>query len=219
MCSSDLKALTDRAGVAKASKPLEAIQRSTRHMSNLIEDLLETTRLESARLKLHRSPFDLGPLVETVVQELGAVSSRPIAAHASGAVPVVADAPRVQRVLENLIGNALRYSPDGAPVEVAVQTGEREAIVTISGSGGGISADLLPKLFQRFSRAPEHDGTKGLGLGLYTSRLIVEHHGGRIWAESSPGAGSTFSFTLPLERSEAATARPGQQSSSEGVGT
>lgn len=201
LSASLLKALTEGAGVAKAAQPLEAIRRSTQHMSNMIEDLLETTRLESGQLQLHRSSIDLGPLVAAVARELGMVSTRPIVVHTGGAVPVVADAARIQRVLENLIGNALRYSPPaGPPVQVTVQTAEHEAIVTVSDVGIGIAADLLPKLFQRFSRAPEHAGGhgRGLGLGLYNSRLIIEHHGGRIWAESSPGAGSSFFFTLPL---------------------
>jgi two-component system phosphate regulon sensor histidine kinase PhoR len=210
-----LKALADRAGIAKASQPLEAIRRSTRHMSNMIEDLLETTRLESGQLQLHRTQVDLGPLVAAVAQELGTVSARPIAVQTDGLVPVVADAPRIQRVLENLIGNALRYSPAGAPVQVTVQTGEHEAVVTVSDCGSGIAPDLLPKLFQRFSRAPQRDGShgRGLGLGLYNSRLIIEHHDGRIWVESPPGSGSSFFFTLPLEPGDdTATARPGQQS-------
>lgn len=205
LSASLVKALTERAGVTKASQPLEAIRRSAQHMSNMVEDLLETTRLESGRLQLHWSPIDLGPLVAAVAQDLGTVATRPIAVHTGGAVPVLADAPRIQRVLENLIGNAFRYSPVGAPVEVTVQNGEQEAIVTVSDGGSGIPADLLPTLFQRFSRAPQSDETHGLGLGLglYNSRLIIEQHGGRIWAESSPGAGSCFFFTLPLDHAAA----------------
>jgi signal transduction histidine kinase len=171
---------------------------NTRRAAEMIDDLLETTRLESGKLELHTSAFDLGQLAGTVTAQLGAAASRPIRFEAAGTAPVLADAGRVERVLENLLGNAFRYSPPGSAVTVGVEANEREAIVTVADRGIGIPADELAKLFQRFYRAAGNGSANGLGLGLYNSRLIVEHHGGRIWAESSPGAGSTFAFALPV---------------------
>ena len=163
----------------------------------MIEDLLETTRLESGRLRLSKSHFDVGRLAEVVTAQLETTASRPIRCETSGPAPVLADSGRIERVLENLIGNALRYSPPHSPITVRVEAQGPEAIVRVVDSGIGIPTDEIPKLFQRFQRVKGNDSGAGLGLGLYNSRLIIDHHGGRIWAESTPGAGSTFGFALP----------------------
>jgi two-component system, OmpR family, phosphate regulon sensor histidine kinase PhoR len=198
LSATTLKLLLEQAGLPEATRPVNAILRNTRRLSDMIEDLLETTRLESGQLQLHKSPFDLGQLAATVVGQLGTTASRPIECETSGPALVQADAARIERVLENLVGNALRYSGPESPVRVRVEAKDKEAITTVVDSGVGIPADELPKLFHRFYRATGNDSANGLGLGLYNSRLIVEQHGGRIWAESSPGAGSTFRFALPL---------------------
>jgi two-component system phosphate regulon sensor histidine kinase PhoR len=196
--ASVLKLLLERAGVAEGAPRVEAILRNTRRIAEMIDDLLETTRLESGQLKLHTSPFDLGQVAGSVAMQLGTTASRRMRCEANGPAPVLADAGRIERVLENLISNAFRYSPPDSPVSVQVESNAVEAIVTVADRGIGIPANELPKLFQRFYRATGNNTANGLGLGLYNSRLIVEQHGGRIWAESSPGAGSTFSFTLPV---------------------
>ena len=131
---------------------------------------------------------------------LGAMSANPIRCEAAGPVPVIADAGRIERVLENLVGNAVRYSPPGTEVTIRVQARGDEAVVTVTDRGPGVPADVVPKLFQRFYRAGSGNTSSGLGLGLYNSRLIVEHHGGRIWVESQPGAGSTFGFSVPVDQ-------------------
>ena len=192
-----LKQLLEREGLLEGARPAETILRNTRRMSEMIEDLLETTRLESGQLQLRNSSFDLAQLAGTVAGQLGATASRSIRCEAAGPVTVVADAGRLERVLENLVSNAFRYSPPHAAVRVQVQANAREAIVTVEDSGVGIPPDELPKLFQRFYRTGGNHSAEGLGLGLYNSRLIVEQHGGRIWAQSSPGRGSTFGFALP----------------------
>lgn len=197
LSASVLQLLHERAGLGEAKPHLASIQRGSRRMAGMIEDLLETTRLESGQLVLHTSSFDLGQLAWTVADQFGGTTPRRLRCEASGPTPVVADADRIERVLENLIGNALRYSPLEAPVQVSIDSGEREAVVTVVDHGLGIPPDELPRLFERFYRASCHRQTKGLGLGLYNSRLIIEQHGGRIWATSGPG-GSTFRFSLPV---------------------
>lgn len=194
-----LKMLLERQDISQTAKPVEAILRSTRRMSGMIEDLLETTRLESGAIQLHVSPLDLTELTAAVIASFPANPSRPINLDAAGPVPVMGDAARLERVLENLISNAIRYSPLETPVRVEVVNGDDEVVVTVTDRGPGISADELPKLFQRFHRGTHERGpSKGLGLGLYNSRLIIESHEGRIWADSQTGAGSTFGFALPL---------------------
>jgi signal transduction histidine kinase len=111
---------------------------------------------------------------------------------------VQADAALVERVLQNLVDNALRYSEPGMPVMVRVAARAGETAVTVTDRGMGVPADELPRLFERFYRSTRTRSMPGTGLGLYSSRLIVENHGGRIWAEGNAGGGSTFGFSLPL---------------------
>jgi two-component system, OmpR family, phosphate regulon sensor histidine kinase PhoR len=199
--ASVLKLLLERHGLSHDAKPVEVILRNTRRMSEMIDDLLETTRLESGHLQLHTTPLDLAEFAAGVIGSLRTAGSQPVSLDASGPAPVQADAARLERVLENLIGNATRYSPPEMPVSVRIDTKDQEAIVTVTDHGIGIPTDELPKLFQRFYRGTRTRSLSGLGLGLYNSRLIVESHGGRIWAESQPGIGSTFRFALPLASS------------------
>jgi two-component system, OmpR family, phosphate regulon sensor histidine kinase PhoR len=193
-----LQRLLERGETAGTARPLDSIRRSTRRMADMIEDLLETTRLESGRLRLHKSPLDLVELARNLSEQLGAAASHPVVCEWTGPAWVLADAGRLERVLENIVGNAFQHSPRERPVRIQVASDSREAVLTVADHGVGISADDLPKLFDRFYRVSGNGSAKGLGLGLYTSRLIVEEHGGRIWAESSPGLGSTFGFALPI---------------------
>jgi signal transduction histidine kinase len=101
-------------------------------------------------------------------------------------------------VLDNLLGNAVKYSPDGGEVLVTVEAVGGQAHLRVADQGQGIPADALPRLFERFYRGQPAAGDSGLGLGLYISRMLVEAHGGRIWVESELGVGSTFTIALPL---------------------
>jgi two-component system, OmpR family, phosphate regulon sensor histidine kinase PhoR len=199
--ASVLKALVERHELTHGVKQVETILRGTRRMSEMIEDLLETTRLESGAIKLHMSQVDLSELASAVIASFPASSTRPIQLEAAGPAKVLADAGRLERVLENLIGNAVRYSQAGTPVRVNVGEKDDETVVTVADRGVGIPAVDLPKLFERFYRSAHRGRTSnGLGLGLYTSRLIIESHRGRIWADSEVGLGSTFGFALPRKR-------------------
>jgi signal transduction histidine kinase len=204
LSAATLKLQIERGDFAKAAEPLEAIRHSTKRMSEMIEDMLETTRLESGQLKLHKSPVDIGALAQTVARERGATATHTIRCVAKGAAVVLADAGRLERVLENLVGNAIRYSPAGKQVTISVDAADTQTTVTVTDEGEGISPDVVPKLFQRFYRAGSGDTSNGLGLGLYNSRLIVEQHGGQIWVKSTPGVGSTFGFSLPVAQREEA---------------
>lgn len=172
---------------------------NARRMDAMIQELLESSRLESGTMTLRKQPLELVRLVSNSVNRLGSDRVRVQAESAGGAPVVLADAERIERVLTNLVSNALTYSPPGAPVLVRVGQRDDEAIVSVADQGAGIPPEELARLFQRFTRGhagPRADAA-GLGLGLYIARLIVEAHGGRIWADSDVGKGSTFSFALP----------------------
>jgi two-component system, NtrC family, sensor histidine kinase KinB len=118
--------------------------------------------------------------------------------NAEALPPVLTDASVLERVLVNLITNALKYSPEDKPVVVGVEARQDAAVVSVRDQGVGIPAAEMPLLFERYYRARSAEQREGLGLGLYIARLIVEAQGGNLWVESEKGKGSTFSFTLPL---------------------
>jgi signal transduction histidine kinase len=112
---------------------------------------------------------------------------------------VVADPDRLERVLMNLVSNALKYSARETDVWLNVTKAENEVIISVVDRGVGIAPQDLDMVFDRYFRAKDTGKTDGLGLGLYISKALIEAQGGRIWADSEPGKGSSFRFTLPLE--------------------
>lgn len=177
-----------------------AIARSARQMNVMIDELRDTARLEAGRIELVRLPVDMTSLVrEAVESAVSPATHERVHVHVLRRVPVVAvDRDRMQRVIANLLTNALKYSPADSPVEIYVDGNDEEVVVSVTDHGVGIPADEMPRLFQRYVRVPTGARVEGLGLGLYIARLIVEAHGGRIWAESQHGAGRTFRFALPV---------------------
>ena len=119
---------------------------------------------------------------------------------ADALVQVHVDPPRIEQVVTNLVENALKYSPQGGDVQVEVTADAGVARLSVRDRGIGIAAEDLPLIFERFHRGKNVDDRRfaGMGLGLYIARGIVEQHGGRIWAESAPGEGSTFCVELPV---------------------
>ena len=178
---------------------LQRIVRESQRLSALVTDLLDAARMEQGRLASDREPVDLGALVS------GVVARHQAGAHTTeldvrGAVVGDYDSRRIEQLVENLVENAKKYSPEATPVKVSVWQEEGEARITIHDDGIGIPASDLPRIFERFARASNVDDRKfhGMGLGLYICRGIVEEHGGRIWADSEVGKGSTFHVALPL---------------------
>ena len=164
----------------------------------MLDDLLDTTRLEQGLFALTLAPVNLAALVQETA-ELMQSPTAPIEVRGPGEVVAVVDAARVRQVLENLLSNALRYSPAGMPVTVEVRTEQRAdgtwAIITVQDVGPGIAPEVLPQLFTRFSRGGDK---QGLGLGLYLARGIAEAHGGTLTVDSPPGTGASFRLALPL---------------------
>jgi signal transduction histidine kinase len=110
------------------------------------------------------------------------------------------DAKRIRQVLDNLIDNAIKYSPPEKEIMISAEKSDNELFISITDQGPGIPAGELSKIFERMYRIEQrlYSGANGIGLGLYICQRLVQAHGGRIWAESTPGQGSTFKFTLPL---------------------
>jgi PAS domain S-box-containing protein len=184
---------------------LRGIQQGTATMLGLINELLDVTRLQMGQvLDLQRQPTDLVALVRDCVHAHGEASGRPI--HLETALPaldVAVDAARIERVLGNLLANALKYSPPESPIWVCIAPAEdpngRAVQIVVRDEGIGIPSTDLPHIFDHFRRASNVVGyTSGTGIGLASARGIVEQHGGTISVESMEGAGATFTVQLPL---------------------
>ena len=182
-----------------------AMERETVSLGRLIDDLFEMARLDAGQLALRLAPSQVDALVAETLDLMGAQADQhQIALRAwvdSGLPPVMVDADRIQRVLTNLIQNAIRHTPVDGSVTVDAADLGRDVQVNVRDTGEGIAEDDLPHVFDRFYRgdkARSRDaGRGGAGLGLAIARRLIEAHGGRIWVAQPPGGGSVFSFTLP----------------------
>jgi signal transduction histidine kinase len=189
-------------------KFLEIAQRNVAHLRRMIEDLLEVTRAQTGKLSVEPRKASLPEIVGVTV-----ASQRLVAAEkglclaedpADGLPPVYADPVRVRQVIVNFLDNAMKFTPSGGSVRIwygMSKTDPGKAEVSVTDSGCGIDEESLRRVFDRLYQAPKrgYDASRrGLGLGLYICKQIVERHGGRIWAESAPGKGSSFRFTVPL---------------------
>ena len=172
-------------------------------LSHLLGNLLELSRAQADRLFLHAEPVSVENAVQDAVEKLGRQSSahRFVIELPTGLPSVHADPLRLERILYNLLENAVKYSPQGGEIRVLAKPEGDRLVIGIADQGVGISLQDQAKLFGPFQRLEESrlEGVKGAGLGLLVCRRLVEAHGGRIWLESEPGQGSTFFFTLPLK--------------------
>jgi light-regulated signal transduction histidine kinase (bacteriophytochrome) len=186
---------------APARKVSEHILRSARRMEMLLRDLRDLERIRDQRLTVEPRAEDVGGMVDEAMEVI-----RPLAeqkrialrrAEIDPGIRVSADRDRILQVLSNLLGNAIKFTPSGGAVDVDLRPQSPEVVFAIRDTGPGIAADKLPHIFERGWHSPASEGG-GTGLGLYIAKSIVEAHGGKISVESRPGAGSTFSFTLPI---------------------
>ncbi len=188
----------------KHRRYLTSIREACTRMIRLIGDLLDVSKLEEGKLTLERERVDLVALTGEIVERLGPVAiQHSIVLTFEPAVPsltVRADPRRLEQVLMNLLGNALKFTPPGGRIGVTMSTEGDAVRVVVSDSGPGIAAAEMPLLFEKFSQTSAAKGARGpgTGLGLVICRHLIEAHGGRIWAESEPGHGSRFVFHLPL---------------------
>jgi signal transduction histidine kinase len=189
---------------------VDAIERPARLMSRLISDLLDMSRIESGRVSIALLRYPASALVGEVIALFASVAEEKVQRLLAEVVEecdVTCDRDRAVQILSNLVGNALKFTPEGGTVTIRLERAKVEAIFTVVDDGPGIPAEQLPHLFQRFWQA-EPGQAGGLGLGLYIAKGLAEAHSGRLWVESEPGSGSSFSFTLPLCCTSARPASP-----------
>ncbi|MBN1483433.1 MAG: GAF domain-containing protein [Chloroflexia bacterium] len=195
---------------------LDRIREITQEMANLITDLLDIGKIE-AGIEMDQLPCDLGELTQGVVRDLvprAREKNIEVDLQVPPSVPsITGDPDRLKRVLTNLVGNAIKYTPEGGHVRVTLAQEDSYLVMAVKDDGIGIAPRDQKQLFQKFYRvrSDETAHIEGTGLGLAIARSIVEHHGGRIWVESELGQGSTFAFSLPLT-SEPVETPPGSDS-------
>jgi PAS domain S-box-containing protein len=182
-------------------KQLEIMRRAGERMKRLISDLLDAKRIESGGLTVDPRPEDVNTVVTDAVEmlrPLASSSSLQLDAAVSDGLPrVMVDPARVQQVLSNLVGNAIKFTPPGGSITVRAELGaDGEVCLAVADTGPGIPNEQLPHIFGRFWQGKRTD-RRGVGLGLAIAKAIVEAHRGRIWVESQVGSGTSFYFTVP----------------------
>jgi signal transduction histidine kinase len=180
---------------------LELIAQAAEQMDALIRDLLDVNRLDGGKLVISPVPVDPSDLLTDSLQTLRPLVEEKIISldlQIEPALPkVMADRERIQQVLSNLVGNAIKFSPPGSKIVVGARRETEDVVISVVDRGKGIAAEHLPRVFDRYWQSSRTD-RQGAGLGLAIAKGIVEAHGGRIWIDSRPGEGTTASFTLPL---------------------
>jgi len=206
--------------LAKGRVPLlksaDTIEKAAKRMNRLIRDLVDVTRSEAGRLSVEHAPVEPRAIVSAAAaaqQTLTASASIEIATELPDDLPKVnGDHDRLMQIFENLIGNAIKFTPAGGKITIGAVEKDDEVQFSVRDTGKGIAAEELPHVFDRLwagrhkqeEKSKKHDGS---GMGLLIVKALVEAHGGRVWAESDPGHGSTFYFTIPIAREETAPAR------------
>lgn len=193
------------------------IVREARRLRDLVSELLDAQRLEEGRAVMDLEPADLCQIAEAVRDRHLAEGAPVTVSRPDRPLVGSVDRPRLEQVIENLVENAIKYSPDAGAPTIEVGEVDGQARIAVVDHGVGIPEDERDRIFERFFRASNVQSVTdtGLGLGLYICRRIVEEHGGRIWHEPTPGGGSTFVITLPLEGVPATV--PGADSTAPGA--
>ena len=185
---------------------LTIVDEQSQHLSKLVDTILDTAAMESGEIIFERKPLSIIEVIDKVVKKLQKIADdkEVIITTSVEELPAIqGDVDKIEQVITNLVSNAIKFSSKGDEILISAKTKGSEALVQVIDNGIGISADALPSLFQKFYKVESAmtQVSSGTGLGLYIARKIVEAHGGHIWAESEPGKGSTFSFTLNLSNS------------------
>ncbi len=203
-----LKALTETLQTGALDDPVAAkrflkqMEIEIDNLTQMVQEFLDLSRIESGRVTFNRQPVDPRSLIEQAVERMALQAERSgltIGMEDRGPVPAVnADAERIESVLTNLLHNAIKFTPPGGKISVSAYQKENDVVFSIRDTGVGIKPEDLSRIFERFYKADQSRSGGGTGLGLSIARHTVEAHGGKIWAESTPGQGSVFYFSLPL---------------------
>lgn len=191
--------------VEKRTKAFNIILDSTTRLTQFINDILDLAKLKAGRVDIRKTPFHAGKALEETLglfQPLLDKKRMTGRANVSSDLPVVAaDDEKVRQVITNLVSNAYKFTPEEGTLTLSAKDTGADVVVSVADTGIGIPKEFIGQLFERFKQVPgtrqKMGGPKGTGLGLAIAKGIVEAHGGRIWAESEPGQGTTFFFTLP----------------------
>ena len=187
----------------RARRPGDVIERAAKRMNRLIQDLLDVTSMDAGHLSIDCAAVPVGQLLRDLIesQQPAAVSRSltlrmDVATQAQDSLEAWGDRERLFQVLENLVGNAHKFTHEGGLITVAARSEGALVLFSVTDTGAGIAADDLPHLFDRFWQVRK-TARRGAGLGLAIVKGLVESHGGRVWVESAPGVGTTFQFTIP----------------------
>jgi PAS domain S-box-containing protein len=188
---------------AKQKRFVSHIHKDSLHLLDLINDILDLSRIESGRLEMHLEAFDIAAIVKESVSTVRAmVDAKQHRIETSLDVPsaIIADRVRIKQVLVNLLSNAVKFTPEHGTIRIVARCEDGRAIVTVSDTGIGIPKAEHAAIFDKFHQvgATTKGVREGTGLGLAITKRLVEEHGGSISVESTPGRGSRFTFTLPL---------------------
>ncbi len=194
----------DRLQEATQEEFLQIIDSEAERLRELVENLLDMSRIEAGVLRINPEPTRLTPIVERVLASLQSkLAGRAVSVDPLDALPdVMADPTRIQQVLANLLDNAAKYSPPGSPIHLTLAADDVRVTLGVHDRGPGISPEHVQHIFDRFYRIGDARirSTGGIGLGLAICRGLVEAHGGRLWLDSQPGQGSAFYFSIPIAR-------------------
>ncbi|MBI2954678.1 MAG: response regulator [Chloroflexi bacterium] len=188
--------------VDRVCKSAEAIVTSVERMNAMIQDLVDSARLEASQLWPDIRAVSLAAFVSELLERVaGLMDSGRVKVHIRQDLPPVgADPNLLERILMNLLTNALKYSSPETEVLVRAKATGNEVVVSVADRGVGIAAEDMARIFERFYRTRGAREAEGLGLGLFIAKMLVEAQAGRIWGESEPGKGSAFSFTIPIAK-------------------
>jgi PAS domain S-box-containing protein len=200
-CLSTVLTEWDRLSSSEIQQLLKDALLESESLSHLIENLLELSRAQAQQLALYTEPIDLRTLIRDTLSKI----QRQASAHQfvtsipHGVQSITADPLRIERILFNLLDNAVKYSPPGSRIRISAKAGPEHLVIGVSDQGKGLSSSEQARVFGLFQRVGNNrpDRPRGVGLGLMVCQRLVEAHGGEIWVESQPGRGSTFFFTLP----------------------
>ena len=194
----------------KQKRFVQHIHTDSLHLLELINDVLDISKIEADRLELRPEAFDLTSLVAeslTAVRSLADAKSLKLETAVDVPTAVDADRLRIKQVLVNLLSNAIKFTPEGGRIRLEGRVQESFVVISVSDTGVGIPPEEHESIFDKFHQvgATTKGVREGTGLGLAITKRLVEQHGGSIWVQSQPQQGSTFSFTLPMSSAEGKT--------------